>query len=40
MLCSHHHHVIHQPGWTVKFDGVEPRVLRPDGVEVTEWWFS
>ena len=35
LLCDHHHHVVHQPGWIVKFDGSELRVLRPDGVEVT-----
>ena len=35
LLCDHHHHVVHQPGWTVKFDGEEFRVLRPDGTEIT-----
>jgi hypothetical protein len=34
MLCDHHHHVVHLPGWIVKFDGSELRVITPDGVEV------
>ena len=28
-------HVVHEPGWNVKFDGEELRVLRPDGTELT-----
>ncbi len=36
LLCDHHHQVVHRPGWIVKFDGEELRVLRPDGVEVSE----
>lgn len=35
LLCDHHHHVVHQPGWILKFDGTDLRVLRPDGTEVT-----
>ncbi len=35
LLCDHHHHVVHRPGWIVKFDGHDLRVLRPDGAEVT-----
>ncbi len=35
LLCDHHHHVVHQPGWIVKFDGEEFRVLKPDGSEIT-----
>jgi hypothetical protein len=35
LLCDRHHHVVHVPGWTVKFDGDELRVLRPDGTELT-----
>jgi hypothetical protein len=35
LFCDHHHHVVHRPGWTVKFDGHELRVLRPDGTGVT-----
>ena len=35
LLCDHHHHVLHQPGWIVKFDGEEFRVLKPDGTEIT-----
>ena len=33
-LCDYHHHVVHQPGWTVKFDGHELRILKPDGTEI------
>jgi hypothetical protein len=35
LLCDRHHHQIHEPGWTVKWDGSRFRVLRPDGTEVT-----
>ena len=35
LLCDRHHHVVHEPGWNVKFDGEELRVLRPDGTELT-----
>ena len=35
LLCDRHHHVVHEPGWTVKFDGEELRLLRPDGTELT-----
>ena len=34
-LCDHHHHVVHLPGWTTKFDGHTFTVFRPDGTEVT-----
>jgi hypothetical protein len=34
-LCDHHHHVVHQPGWTAKFDGHTFTVFQPDGTEVT-----
>jgi hypothetical protein len=34
-LCDHHHHVVHLPGWTAKFDGHTFAVFRPDGTEVT-----
>lgn len=34
LLCDHHHHVVHQPGWTAAFDGAEFRVIKPDGIEV------
>ena len=34
-LCDHHHHVVHQPGWTAKFDGHTLTVSRPDGTEIT-----
>jgi hypothetical protein len=34
-LCDHHHHVVHQRGWIVKFDGgSDLRVIRPDGTEL------
>jgi hypothetical protein len=35
LLCDRHHHVVHQRGWAVKYDGRELRVLRPDGTELT-----
>jgi hypothetical protein len=35
LVCDRHHHLIHEPGWTVKWDGSRFRVLRPDGTEVT-----
>ena len=34
-LCDHHHHVVHLPGWTAKFDGHTFTVFRPDGTHVT-----
>ena len=34
-LCDHHHHVVHLPGWTAKFDGHTFTVVRPDGTHVT-----
>ena len=34
-LCDHHHHVVHLPGWTAKFDGHTFTVIRPDGTQVT-----
>jgi hypothetical protein len=34
-FCDHHHHVVHQDGWSVKFDGHELNVFRPDGTQVT-----
>ena len=34
-LCDHHHHVVHLPDWTTKFDGHTFTVFRPDGTEVT-----
>ena len=35
LLCDHHHHVAHQPGSVVKFDGEEFRVITPEGIEIT-----
>ena len=35
LLCDRHHHVAHERGWQLKFDGIDLRVLRPDGTEVT-----
>ena len=35
LLCDHHHHVVHRPGWTATFDGSQFRVFKPDGTEVT-----
>ncbi len=34
LFCDRHHHVVHQPGWTVEFDGRDLRVIRPDGTEL------
>jgi hypothetical protein len=34
LLCDHHHAVVHQPGWEVKFDGITVHVLKPDGTKV------
>jgi hypothetical protein len=34
-LCDHHHHVVHLPGWTAKFDGHTFTVFRPDGTQLT-----
>ncbi len=31
LLCSHHHHVTHRPGWSITFDGTTLEVLRPNG---------
>ena len=35
LYCDRHHQVVHQPGWTEKFDGHALHVSRPDGTEVT-----
>jgi hypothetical protein len=34
-LCDHHHHVVHLPGWTAKFEGHTFTVFQPDGTQVT-----
>jgi hypothetical protein len=31
LLCSHHHHVTHEPGWSISFDGTALEVHRPGG---------
>jgi hypothetical protein len=31
LLCSHHHHVTHAPGWSITFDGATLTVDRPAG---------
>jgi hypothetical protein len=31
LLCSHHHHVTHTPGWSMTFDGTTLEIDRPDG---------
>jgi hypothetical protein len=31
LLCSHHHHVTHKPGWSITFDSPTLTVHRPDG---------
>jgi hypothetical protein len=35
LLCERHHHVVHQPGWSLEFDGTRPVVRRPGGTQVT-----
>ncbi len=35
LLCSHHHRLLHQPGWTVHRDGGQLHIRGPDGTEVT-----
>jgi len=35
LLCDRHHHVVHEPGWVVQFDGHDLHVVRPDGTGVT-----
>jgi len=37
-LCDHHHHVVHLPGWTAKFDGHTFAVFRPDGPKSRNPW--
>jgi hypothetical protein len=36
LLCDRHHHVVHQPGWVLRFDGRDLTVVRPDGTELCE----
>src|SRR4051812_23499052 len=36
LLCDRHHHVVHQPGWVLRFDGRDVTVLRPDGTQLCE----
>jgi hypothetical protein len=36
LLCDRHHHVVHQPGWVLRFEGRDVSVLRPDGTELCE----
>ena len=35
-LCSAHHQLVHEGGWTVELDGDEARFFRPDGT-LMEW---
>jgi hypothetical protein len=35
LLCSHHHHVTHRPGWSMTFDGTTLEVERPNGTGFT-----
>ncbi len=30
-VCGHHHHLLHEGGWTATFDGTDLAVFRPDG---------
>lgn len=34
LFCGHHHRVLHQPGWEIKFNGFDLQVFRPDGVRL------
>ena len=34
-LCSHHHHLLHEGGWTATFDGTDLRVFHPDGAPLS-----
>jgi hypothetical protein len=34
-LCDHHHHVVHQPGWTTTFDGHTLTIHTPSRTQVT-----
>ena len=34
LLCDHHHHVVHQTGWTATFDGTTLRVYDPNGTQI------
>jgi len=36
LFCSFHHHLVHRPGWTVKFDGRDLHIARPDGTHLTD----
>ncbi len=35
LVCAHHHHVAHTPGWSVTFDGTTFEIHRPDGTGFT-----
>jgi hypothetical protein len=34
LLCSFHHHRVHDDGWTLEFDGTTVTVYRPDGTRL------
>ncbi len=34
-LCGHHHHLVHEGGWTATFDGTILVIYRPDGTPLT-----
>jgi len=34
LLCDRHHHVVHQPGWSLDFDGTHLVIRRPGGTVV------
>ncbi len=34
LLCDYHHHLVHRPGWIVKFDGDDAHFIDPRGVEI------
>jgi predicted restriction endonuclease len=36
LLCSFHHHRVHDHNWTLQFDGQTVAVYRPDGTRLHE----
>lgn len=34
LLCPYHHHLVHRPGWILKFDGHDAHFIDPMGIEI------
>ena len=34
LLCDHHHHVLHKPGWHATLDGTTLTITNPDRREI------